>query len=332
MSLMYSQTENKEETSNGSTINACPGIRYTQTCTLRPAIISYPVMLQKYDGSHQESGISLAPESSYNNGSYVPSFNYAKKQEDGFDIIRLNDVIEEGAYQFDNGSIMSGLELGLNVYLAGSTVLSFDSVANYMIDQSRQAPQYLLSSPPYGQCGFRFNNPMDPVSTPNRPVQSIISSINQIMFAMSIDVSNTDTINNQDALKQSYNSTIYTESIHYKTNYGYLWGAVASTLFCVFCILPVYWGYWQLGRKVALSPFEIAHAFRSPMTAQAENGDIQQVIKTVGHREVQYGQIVSGDARGVFGVAEPEYVATMAASGSAQKELREKILRRNATK
>ncbi|KAK6439679.1 hypothetical protein LTR95_004121 [Oleoguttula sp. CCFEE 5521] len=118
---------------------------------------------------------------------------------------------------------------------------------------------------------------------------------------------------------------MYTESIHYNTRFLYVMGAIISTVVCVLSVLPTYWGYWQLGRKVSLGPFEIAHAFRSPMTASAANADIDQVLQQVGHHRVQYGQIVAGDARGVFGVAEPEYVAGL--QGTAGKDFRARVFR-----
>lgn len=48
------------------------------------------------------------------------------------------------------------------------------------------------------------------------------------------------------------------------------------------------------------------------MTARATNGDIEDVIKELGKQPVQYGEIVAGDAKGIVGIAEPEYVASMA--------------------
>lgn len=70
--------------------------------------------------------------------------------------------------------------------------------------------------------------------------------------------------------------------------------------------------------QVTLGPFEIAHAFRSPMTAQASTGNIEEVIQEVGKQKVQYGHIVAGDARGVLGVAEPEYVAALSAPAGGE--------------
>ena len=42
--------------------------------------------------------------------------------------------------------------------------------------------------------------------------------------------------------------------IYYYSKVGFAWGAFASTLIIVLMILPTYWGYWELGRKVTLGP------------------------------------------------------------------------------
>lgn len=47
------------------------------------------------------------------------------------------------------------------------------------------------------------------------------------------------------------------------------------------------------------------------MTAEAANGDIEELLKEVGQRKVRYGHIVAGDAAGVVGVAEPEFVVKL---------------------
>lgn len=38
-------------------------------------------------------------------------------------------------------------------------------------------------------------------------------------------------------------------------------------LTCALIVLPLYYGFWQLGRNVSLSPVEIAHTFGAPILA-----------------------------------------------------------------
>ena len=79
-------------------------------------------------------------------------------------------------------------------------------------------------------------------------------------------------------------------------------GALVSTFVCVLFVLPMYWEFWQLGRKLALSPLEIAAAFRSPLVDAGK--DIDGILQEAGKKQVQFGHIVSGEAAGRLGVAE----------------------------
>ncbi|KAH6866563.1 hypothetical protein BKA58DRAFT_441565 [Alternaria rosae] len=82
-------------------------------------------------------------------------------------------------------------------------------------------------------------------------------------------------------------------------------------------VLPVYWGFWQLGRKVTLGPLEISQAFGAPIIApdkmKAYHGDLDQVFEDVGDRRVQYGQLKDAPP-GQMGLAEPERVVVPKAS------------------
>ena len=64
--------------------------------------------------------------------------------------------------------------------------------------------------------------------------------------------------------------------------------------FCVLCVLPSYWGFWQLGRKVTLGPIEVAGAFQAPVMdhpVTATHGEVDQFVKEIGSRRVRYGQV-----------------------------------------
>lgn len=53
--------------------------------------------------------------------------------------------------------------------------------------------------------------------------------------------------------------TLYTITI-YDSHWAFLWAAIASLLTCVCLVLPSYWDFWQLGRKVNLGHSPILHA------------------------------------------------------------------------
>lgn len=158
-----------------------------------------------------------------------------------------------------------------------------------------------MTSPPTGQysCSYSFSDPID----------YLVQQINQIMFSLGTDMSEMDPDNNLSQT-QSYTALVYRDKIHYVTEFRFMWGAVASMIVCILCVLPTYWGYWTLGRKVTLGPFEIANAFRAPMLyhPEASNAPVDELLEVVGQRQVKYGKIVAGDAAGRLGVAEPEVV------------------------
>lgn len=74
---------------------------------------------------------------------------------------------------------------------------------------------------------------------------------------------------------------------------AYMWSAFGLTFVVIFLILPVYWGYWQLGRDVTLGPMEIAYAFQGPAfaTADSQSGHADHIVKAVGRQKIQYGAV-----------------------------------------
>ena len=88
---------------------------------------------------------------------------------------------------------------------------------------------------------------------------------------------------------------------------------------CVFCVLPVYYGYWQLGRAVTLGPFEIAAAFRAPDLHHPTNAPIDTLIKEVGGRRVKFGEVLDGSDKGKIAVADVGMVASVSSTGGGAR-------------
>ena len=91
---------------------------------------------------------------------------------------------------------------------------------------------------------------------------------------------NGDLVNNK--VGSAYDSTQYSFSIHNHTNFTFMAGALVSTFVRDLFVLPTYLGFWQLGRKLALSPLEIAAAFVSPLVDSGRDIDciLQEAGKT----------------------------------------------------
>ena len=85
----------------------------------------------------------------------------------------------------------------------------------------------------------------------------------------------------------------YFKDVYYSTNMVFMGIALGLTGVVILCILPSYWGFWQLGRDVTLGPLEIAYAFQGPAFATVTDvdGRADQVVKRIGRTKVQYGEI-----------------------------------------
>ncbi|KAK0747539.1 hypothetical protein B0T21DRAFT_354564 [Apiosordaria backusii] len=100
----------------------------------------------------------------------------------------------------------------------------------------------------------------------------------------------------------------------YVANFGFLYGAIAVTILATISVIPLYYGFWKLGREVSMSPLEIAKAFRPvQLEGVASNATAEGLLKGVGQRPIMYGVVdaVHGDEKGwVFGMGEPEGVVS----------------------
>jgi hypothetical protein len=305
-------------------ISVCPGLVTTQSCKLRPAVISYPLQITNYTGAHTLNGVRLGtPQRQGDNSSHVvlknEPYDINSKQQGGFKVIRDEDI--KGSYD-DSLARLGGLQLAFETYLGGNASIYFGGAVNYIPSIMGGVYKYLLNGEDVkSNCGYRWMNPLEPGNPTESLTQSVVSSINEIMLLTNIGIPAIwNTSSAPLAVASSYNATMYRDTVHYSTNKWYMIGAVISNFICVLCVLPSYWGFWQLGRKVALSPFEIAAAFRSPMVNTG--GTIDDILRENGSQPVQFGRIVTGDAAGQLGVAEPEFVERAhPAIGSAKREI-----------
>lgn len=80
----------------------------------------------------------------------------------------------------------------------------------------------------------------------------------------------------------------------YISSYLFLALAVLLSLLGWIATLPVFLGWWHLGRAVSLSPIETAKAFGAPgLDTKDSNVDVQAILKEVGEREVRYGAMMT---------------------------------------
>ena len=76
----------------------------------------------------------------------------------------------------------------------------------------------------------------------------------------------------------------------YASHYLYLGLALGLSLLAFAFLIPLFVGYWRLGRTVSFSPLEVAKAFQAPLlTGQPSNAPADRLLLGVKGTRVQYG-------------------------------------------
>jgi hypothetical protein len=314
-------------TTNENNPNSCPGTLTRHSCVLRPAVISYPVTIE--DSTQTSAKTPIANMYlGYNTTSYggqlyftedggetiytddierstltnTTAYDKTAQQLRDYSVVSYKNVLErDPSLAAGSSTVMGGFATVLDQYFNGKSFL-FSNDSHFVLSAyalANQQPFKVTYNDSAPGCGYQYYDPLD----------YIIRHINLLTFTLSVDPFFRNPYNNY-TIVTNVTAKQYSQSIHYQTNHGFMYGALASILVCVLCVLPSYWGYWQLGRDVTLGPFEIANAFRAPILdhPSVANAGVKDLIREVGQREVKYGEMVQTDASGRLAIAEPEAV------------------------
>ncbi|KAF1962682.1 hypothetical protein CC80DRAFT_588213 [Byssothecium circinans] len=79
----------------------------------------------------------------------------------------------------------------------------------------------------------------------------------------------------------------------YKVSYPFLGGAIAVIFLAVVLVVPLFHGFWRLGRQTSIGPLEMATALGAPLlttTVSSTNGTASEIMKSAGTQRVRYGE------------------------------------------
>lgn len=304
----------------------CDGQLYNLTCELRPAVIEYPVTVQNSSFSARKSKdkysnylIYPGPVNitgGYYEGNHALDDIRTSQQLPGYNVTSYIDVDEK---QTPSGNTsIGGLVLALQTWFNSYATVSYDTeiTVNSTNGQNSTSTQYVLHATglqeAYVQdaattdgCPSGYGSPFDQDAEDDVTLtySGMLTQVNLLSMLVSTDVqlrSNyTGQLNAWDDYYNNYisdvavlvNMTMLKDETYYASKFGFAWGAFASTIVVVALIVPSFWGYWELGRKVTLGPLEIANAFEAPAFSHLNTGagGVEGVLKTVGKEKVQYG-------------------------------------------
>ena len=244
----------------------CEGVLLVKECSLRLATMRYPIII---DGSRKT--ISLKPDTSIFDDKGVAEIDELPIESTGL-------------------SMLSGIYLTLIGQFASSLSMTNSGTRGYSLQPSNDAllaqftdfralDQYGgLTSALLGfdGCHLRFNDPFDYVMNKTRELmfrKALADANSTAMQAVTVDVQSSTNV--------------------YHTNYAFVAIAVVITLLSILFVATTFYGYWELGREVSMSPLEIAKAFDAPLLAMEDsNNDSKALVKSIGNKAVRYGVIV----------------------------------------
>jgi len=117
------------------------------------------------------------------------------------------------------------------------------------------------------------------------PLDDLVKQARELMFRTAIYWRNTTTTQHVVS-SQTVNRLVY------ESRYLYLGLAVLSRTLALAAVTSIFHGYWHLGRRVTMSPIEIAKAFNAPLLSHEEsNASANDLVKSIDARIVRYGAV-----------------------------------------
>ncbi|KAL1639375.1 hypothetical protein SLS58_007956 [Diplodia intermedia] len=107
------------------------------------------------------------------------------------------------------------------------------------------------------------------------PTPDVVGALRELTFRSAIAASNASTVQRVSAV-DSYRRTVYV------SHYRYLAAALGVVVADALAVLPLFVGWWALGRRATMSPLELAKAFQSPLTSSSNQNEIKGLLESLG--------------------------------------------------
>jgi hypothetical protein len=305
---------------------SCPGTLTWRTCEIRPAVVQYPMAVLAADPK-QPFNVTHLQFSNSSTDKHLFSAPMTDSQIDGLTVVSVTDLDEDPT----NASTVGAITYSLNNLFQSQAYLNWSVDWDLTATGVGATSEFTANSTDdiADFCDYRLDYTMEGQAD---PFIALLRQINQFAFTAALYLSDAPSFAPSDRVPKGFQTVSFNTSVkgyveEYQTNYKYLAGALVATMVTVVAVLPVYWGFWQLGRKVSLAPFDIANAFNAPIFdgAAKKNADVDTLLAEVGQRRVQYGQMLRGNAAGQLGMAEPHHVQSPRNSKISSTDVGKKV-------
>jgi len=254
---------------------ACDGELQIRNCTMQSAVVDYPVIV-----NGNQSTIQLDP---------------ATKMFDD----TVHNLTTVAMNTMTGPTTLGGFYKALSDTYNSMAHLRFVAAYNYeLISSGATVNRYAVIDPSgnsYANCTLAFADPSN----------DLIKAIRDMMFRTAIAAAN-------DSDSQFVTAHETTTLPVYQSHYLYLGLAILCTALGWLATLPIFIGWWHVGRTVSMSPIETAKAFRAPLLGNADsNADADMLLKEVGDRPVRYGAAATtGSQMDRLEMSEPQFIRT----------------------
>jgi hypothetical protein len=236
--------------------NSCMATITVDTCTIEAAIVEYPIVIRNTTVSLNKDKLrNMTIISKYASAGDFPTT--AKGQGAGV-LEGLNDFF--GTYMAANATLLIDKSRGNTLYTGGliEDLFFLTEAGNY---NDRILPK----------CGLKWS----------RPTQYLLDSMHDFLFRASIHASRPGDVQNF-AVQRT------TLTLLFRSNYNYLAAALLPMLAALLAVIAQLAGWRRLGRRVSLSPLEIAAAFGAPIMHRAQAAAAAGILARLGDRKVVY--------------------------------------------
>lgn len=234
-----------------------------RNCLLQPSVMAYPVTLTN------DSTVTLNGD--WSTDKQIETVNYTGPFFYEVDSATVSDshstyLTTVGGFQYAGSIMFKSL-----AFLNGSSMPIFEG---------------LLSNIYFNASSTFWSDPTD----------DILNGFRELSFRTSLyaaaDTSLDHTEIGSDKGMRS-NQTVaytgYTIQALYLMDWRFMVGGLFVSLLAALSVLPLFYGFWDLGREVSMNPFEIAMAFDAPLLADAgAHCDAGEIVKQIGDRTIMY--------------------------------------------
>ena len=246
-------SSNADYTEDGSTrLDTCTSTLYSSTCAFRPAVVRYPIAITNYTADfHATNGVNITARD------FVPLHNFMTDNRAALEngqtwakkIVRPLYHDEPNKYYSNIDSIAQILRTSF----AADVTLQYLNGTGYVATPGEGSmSQWYVGGP------IETTHPRSCAISVTDPVVWLVDQIDNLMLRASISAALGGDYSTPQIIASGLKGTQTHDTVRFNSDYQFMGAALAVMFLCILAVIPTYYGFWELGRKVTLGPMEIA--------------------------------------------------------------------------